>query len=52
MHTFTLSTGHTVTTQRVGDKIEFVTANKDGEVISTVYHTFAEAVPLIRRLTR
>lgn len=50
MQTFTLPTGHTVTTQRVGSNVEFVTANDDGDVISTVQHSFAESVPLIKRL--
>lgn len=50
MQTFTLPTGHTVTTQRVGNNVEFVTSNATGNVISTVQHSFAEAVPLIKRL--
>lgn len=50
MQRFTLPTGHTVTTQRVGNSVEFVTTGTDGNVISTVQHTFAEAVPLIKRM--
>lgn len=50
VQTFTLPTGHKVTTQRVGANVEFVTANADGDVISTVQHSFAESVPLIKRL--
>lgn len=50
MRTFNLPTGHAVTTQRVGNGVEFVTANAKGDVISSVQHTFAEAVPLLRTL--
>jgi len=50
MQTFTLPTGHTVSTQRVGANVEFVTRNTDGDVISTVQHSFAESVPLLKRL--
>lgn len=50
MQTFKLLSGHTVTTQRVGANIEFVTNNPEGDVISTVQHSFAESVPLIKRL--
>lgn len=50
MQTFTLTNGGKITTQRVGDNIEFVTTNATGDVISTVQHSFAESVPLIKRL--
>jgi len=50
MRTYTLPTGHTVTTQRVGERVEFVTSNAKGGVISSVQHTFAEAVPLLKSL--
>ncbi|AFU62228.1 hypothetical protein TG1_33 [Streptomyces phage TG1] len=50
MQTFTLPTGHSVTTQRVGANVEFVTRNAEGGVISTVQHSFAEAVPLLKSL--
>lgn len=50
MQTFTLHNGSTVTTQRVGSGIEFVTANASGEIISSVTHSYAEAVPLLRTL--
>lgn len=49
--TYELRSGHTVTTQRVGAGIEFTTRNAEGETISTVQHTYADAVPLIRKLT-
>lgn len=53
MQTFKLPTGLTVTTRRVPGTatIEFTTARRDGEVISTVHHSFADAVPLIKSLT-
>lgn len=50
MRTYTLPTGHAVTTQRVGNRVEFVTANRKGDIISSVQHPFAEAVPLLRSL--
>lgn len=50
MQTFTLTNGGKITTQRVGDNIEFVTYAPTGSVISTVQHSFAESVPLIRSL--
>ncbi|WP_199809820.1 MULTISPECIES: hypothetical protein [unclassified Streptomyces] len=50
MQTFTLASGHTITTQRDGAGIEFVTRNADGDVISSVTRTFGESVPLIKRL--
>lgn len=50
MQTFNLPNGFKVTTQRVGDRIEFVTANANGDTISSVQHTFAESVPLLRTL--
>jgi hypothetical protein len=50
MQTFTLSSGFTVTTQRVGQNIEFTTRNADGDVISTVPHSYSESVPLLRKL--
>jgi hypothetical protein len=50
VNTFQLRTGHIVTTRRVGNNIEFVTANAAGEVISSVTHSFTEAVPLLRTL--
>jgi hypothetical protein len=50
MKTFTLPTGHKVTTQRVGNVIEFVTSGPAGDVISSVRHSFAESVPLIKRM--
>ncbi|QAX93292.1 hypothetical protein HOV11_gp36 [Streptomyces phage Vash] len=51
MQTFRLPTGHVVTTQRVpgASLIEFTT-RRDNDVISTVRHTFAESVPLIKRM--
>lgn len=53
MQSFTLPlTGHTVATQRVGNDIEFVTRNLSGDVISSVRHSFAESVPLIKRMAR
>lgn len=52
MQTFPLPTGHTVTTQRVGNLIEFVTRGAAGDVISSVTHSFAESVPLIKRMAR
>jgi hypothetical protein len=48
--TYNLRSGHRVTTQRVGDLIEFVTYGTAGNVISSVKHTHAEAVPLINNL--
>ena len=50
MQTFTLTNGARITTQRVGDNIEFVTYGTAGNVISTVQHSFAESVPLIKSL--
>ncbi|CAD80136.1 gp13 [Streptomyces phage phiBT1] len=50
MRTFRLPTGHTVSTQRHGATVEFVTRNAEGSVISTVRHSFAESVPLLKRL--
>lgn len=50
MQTFKLFTGYTVTTQRDGEGVAFVTRNPAGEVISSVTHSFAESVPLIKRL--
>ncbi|MEU9231194.1 hypothetical protein [Streptomyces subrutilus] len=52
MQSFKLRTGHTVTTQRIAGtgRIEFVTANREGDVISSVQHPFAEAVPLLHKL--
>jgi hypothetical protein len=50
MQTYALPSGHTVTVQRVGHDIEFTTRNADGDVISTVPRTFAESVPLLRKL--
>lgn len=50
MQTFKLFTGYTVTTQRDGAGVAFVTRNPAGEVISSVTHSFAESVPLIKRL--
>jgi hypothetical protein len=51
MRTFTLRSGHTVTTQPAGiGRIEFVTANAAGDVISSVIRPHAEAVPLLRTL--
>ncbi|MEU6684410.1 hypothetical protein [Streptomyces sp. NPDC046832] len=41
---------HTVTVSRVGNVLEFTTKNDDGDVISTVPRTFAESVPLLRKL--
>lgn len=53
MPTFKLHSGYTVTTERVPGEplIEFITRNENGEAISTVHHSFAEATPLIRRMT-
>ena len=52
MRTFTLPTGHTVTTKRLPGTatVEFTTTGRDGGVISTVRHSFAESVPLLRTL--
>jgi hypothetical protein len=50
MQTFRLPSGFTITTQRVGHNVEFTTRNADGDVISTVPHSFAESVPLLRKL--
>lgn len=50
MQTFPLTNGARITTQRVGDRIEFVTYGTTGDAISTVQHSFAESVPLIKRL--
>jgi hypothetical protein len=51
VRTFTLRSGHTVTTQNAGTgRVEFITANAAGEVISSVTHSFAESVPLLRNL--
>jgi hypothetical protein len=52
VRTFQLPSGHTVTTQRVpgSARIEFTTTNPEGAVISTVRHSFAESVPLIKRM--
>lgn len=52
MQTFKLPTGHVVTTERVpgAAEIQFTTRNGEGDVISTVNHSFAESVPLIRRM--
>ncbi|QAX94736.1 hypothetical protein HOV12_gp36 [Streptomyces phage Lilbooboo] len=52
MQTFTLRSGHTVTTQRVAGtaQVEFTTTNPEGDVISTVRHSFSESVPLLKRL--
>ncbi|MEG8276375.1 hypothetical protein [Streptomyces sp. AHA2] len=47
--TFQLS-DHTVTVSRVGNVLEFTTKNADGDVISTVPRTFAESVPLLKKL--
>lgn len=49
--TFTLRTGHTVTATRARTgRVEFTTANPQGEVISTVQHSLADSVPLLKRL--
>ncbi|MFJ8955605.1 hypothetical protein ACIRO1_36495 [Streptomyces sp. NPDC102381] len=52
MRTFALPTGHTVITKRLPGTpvIEFTTTNRNGDVISTVRHSFAESVPLLRTL--
>lgn len=52
MQTFKLPTGLTVTTRRVPRTatIEFTTTNRAGDVISTVHHSFAESVPIIKSL--
>jgi hypothetical protein len=50
MQTFRLANGATVTAARQGAGIEFVTRNAQGEVISSVTRTFADSVPLIKRL--
>jgi hypothetical protein len=50
VQTFKIRGGFTVTTQRVGSNVEFVTANADGNVISSVQHSFAEAAPLLKSL--
>ncbi|WP_327253188.1 hypothetical protein [Streptomyces sp. NBC_01244] len=50
MQSFRLRTGHKVTAQRVDNDIEFVTYGRNGDVISSVRHSFAESVPLIRRM--
>lgn len=50
MQTFKLANGGTITAQRAGTAIEFVTRNAQGEVISSVTRGFAESVPLIKRL--
>ncbi|MFE9026203.1 hypothetical protein ACFYOA_08065 [Streptomyces iakyrus] len=50
MQNFRLPTGHRVTTQRVGNEIEFVTYGQTGDAIATVRHSFAASVPLIRRM--
>jgi hypothetical protein len=50
MQTYRLASGHTITIQRAGSATEFVTRNAQGEVISTVYRSFSETVPLIKRL--
>jgi hypothetical protein len=50
MNTYKLRSGYTVTTARTGNAIEFVTRNERGEAVSTVNHSFAEAVPLVRKL--
>lgn len=52
MRTFNLPTGHTVTTRRAGNAVEFVTRGTSGDVISSVRHSFAESVPLIKRMMR
>ncbi|MGW1859338.1 hypothetical protein [Streptomyces collinus] len=50
MQTFKLINGFTITAERVGAGIEFVTRNAQGEVTSSVTRGFAESVPLIKRL--
>lgn len=50
MQTFKLPSGHTVSTERKGVDVEFTTRGADGNVISTVQHSFAEAVPLLRKM--
>ncbi|MDX2590964.1 hypothetical protein PV343_01320 [Streptomyces sp. WI03-4A] len=50
VQTFKLINGFTITAERVGAGIEFVTRNAQGEVTSSVTRGFAESVPLIKRL--
>lgn len=50
MTTFNLRSGHKVTTQRVGDLVEFITYGTTGNVISSVLHPIAEAIPLLTNL--
>jgi len=50
MQTFKLANGATITAERNGAGIEFVTRNAQGETISSVTRTFADSVPLIKRL--
>ncbi|MGW2467925.1 hypothetical protein [Streptomyces bauhiniae] len=54
MQTFELPAGYSVETARVSGtaNIEFVTRNGEGEAVSTVYHAFAEAAPLLENLRR
>jgi hypothetical protein len=48
---YKLPNGYRVRTTRVDNGIEFETRNAGQATISTVRHTYAEAVPLIRRLS-
>ncbi|MEU8792191.1 hypothetical protein [Streptomyces sp. NPDC048643] len=48
---FKLENGYRVRTTRMTDGVEFETRNRKGETISSVLHSHAEAVPLIKRLT-
>lgn len=51
MATYKLPNGFRVTVQRVGNDMEFTTRNAERDVISTVQHPYAEAVPLIQRMS-
>jgi hypothetical protein len=48
---FKLENGYRVRTTRVDNGVEFETRNGNGDTISSVRHTHAEAVPLIQRLS-
>ncbi|MEV8015666.1 hypothetical protein AB0O76_04760 [Streptomyces sp. NPDC086554] len=47
---YRLENGFRIRTARVGNAVEFETKNANGETISTVHRTHAEAVPLLKRL--
>jgi hypothetical protein len=50
MYGFRLSDGSQVQAFKVGDEVEFVTRNADGEVISTVRHRGVAANKVLRAL--